>query len=82
MIHYQDYEHFKITFIIEKDFRLLFLFVNNRTDDFLIIKRELIKCKEEFLNTFKEVLAQSLNGKNFDKFDNVIYSIQNKLIDL
>ena len=78
-IHYQDYEKFKITYIIEKDFKILFLFVNDRIDDFLIIKRELIKGKEEFLNSFKDILHQSIDVSNFKKYDKMIDSIQNSM---
>jgi len=78
-VHYQDYNKYRITYIIEKDFKLLFLFVNDKKDDFLLIKKELIRCKDEFLNDFKELLPNSIDVNNFKKFEYEVEFIQNNL---
>ncbi|MFX1594310.1 MAG: GTP-binding protein, partial [Promethearchaeota archaeon] len=78
-IHYQDYKKYRITYYIEKDFKLLFLFVNDVKDDSITIKKELSKCKKKFLNYFKDVLPISTELNIFKKFDEIIFSIQDNL---
>ncbi|MFX1310126.1 MAG: hypothetical protein ACFE8C_10550, partial [Promethearchaeota archaeon] len=78
-IHYQDYKKYRITYYIEKDFKLLFLFVNDIKDDSITIKKELSKCKKKFLNYFKDVLPISTELNIFKKFDEIIFSIQDNL---
>ncbi|MFX1503711.1 MAG: ADP-ribosylation factor-like protein [Promethearchaeota archaeon] len=42
----------KISYIVEKDLKLILIFVSDLTDDFDRIKLELFKLKKEFLNLF------------------------------
>ena len=49
-IDFHDYYKFRVSFIAEKEQNLTFLFVTSLTDKFENIKKELIKCKTEFLN--------------------------------
>ena len=51
-VEYHDYYKYRISYITEKDRKLMFLFVTGLTDNFENIKKELIKCKKEFLNLF------------------------------
>jgi len=78
-IHYQDYKNYTITYFIEKEFKLLFLFINDKKDDSITIKKELSRCKDEFLIFFKDILPISTQLSNFKKFDENIYSIQENL---
>lgn len=75
---YQDYMRYKISCILDKEFNLLFLFINTRLDEFIILKKELIKCKDEFLRLFKDNLHEPLDLNIFKAFDKFIDSIQNK----
>ncbi len=78
-IYYRDYNQVRISFSIENDFRILFLFIHNKNDDFILIKKELTRFKEEFLKTFKDNLNQLNDPSNLKKFDVIVDSIQNKL---
>ena len=44
-----EYFKYKISFITEKDFRLIFVFISGLSDDNVQIKTELYKIKKEFL---------------------------------
>ncbi|UCC20076.1 MAG: GTP-binding protein [Promethearchaeota archaeon] len=75
--HYQDYKKYRISSIFEKNFKLFFLFIHNQTDDSILIKKELKKCKEEFLRLFKEILGEQIEpitSKKFDEFLNLVYN--------
>jgi len=57
---------------------LLFLVINSNNDDYILIKKEISKCKDNFLTLFKEDLEKNLDSERLKEFDPVIYSIQNK----
>jgi len=78
-IYHIDYENYRISFIIEKDFRNLFLFVHDKKDDFILIKKELTICKEKFLKSFKNIIDQKIDSNSLNKFNVIVDSIQNKL---
>jgi len=78
-IYHIDYENYRISFVIEKDFRILFLFVHDKKDDFILIKKELTNCKEKFLKSFKNILDQKIDPSSLNKFNVMVDSIQNKL---
>jgi len=77
-IYHIDYENYRISFVIEKDFRILFLFVHDKKDDFILIKKELTNCKEKFLKSFKNILDQKIDPSSLNKFNVMVDSIQNK----
>jgi len=57
----------------------MFLFVTGLTDNFENIKKELIKCKKEFLNLFEDILQHKFDAKTFEIFDPTIDSIHRNL---
>ena len=77
-IYHIDNENYRISFVIEKDFRILFLFVHDKKDDFILIKKELTNCKEKFLKSFKNILDQKIDPSSLNKFNVMVDSIQNK----
>lgn len=77
-IYHIDYENYRISFVIEKDFRILFLFVHDKKDDFILIKKKLTNCKEKFLKSFKNILDQKIDPSSLNKFNVMVDSIQNK----
>lgn len=78
-VHYLEYEKYRISFIIEKESRFLFLFVNDKYDDFILIKKELIRCKNEFLKLFKNIFDEQIESSTLKKFNVIIDSVLNKL---
>jgi len=78
-VEYHDYHKYRISYITEKDAELMFLFVTGLTDNFENIKKELIKCKKEFLNLFEEVLDHKIDEKTFEIFDPTIDLIHRNL---
>ncbi|MFW9880344.1 MAG: ADP-ribosylation factor-like protein, partial [Candidatus Thorarchaeota archaeon] len=78
-ISYIDHENYRITFIIEKDSKYIFLFVHDKKDDLILIKKELNTCKEEFLKLFKNILGQKLDPNSLTKFNLIVDLIQNKI---
>ena len=78
-VEYHDYYKYRISYITEKDKELMFLFVTGLTDNFDNIKKELIKCKKEFLNLFEDILQHKFDAKTFEVFDPTIDSIHRNL---
>ncbi|MFX0022350.1 MAG: ADP-ribosylation factor-like protein [Candidatus Hermodarchaeota archaeon] len=78
-IDYHDYYKFRVAYITEKKANLIFLFVTSLTDKFENIKKELIKCKNEFLNLFEDILQHHFDAKTFEVFDPTIDSIHRNL---
>ncbi|MHA2288135.1 MAG: ADP-ribosylation factor-like protein [Promethearchaeota archaeon] len=78
-VEYHDYYKYRISYIAEKDKELIFLFVTGLTDNFENIKKELIKCKKEFLNLFEDVIQHKIDAKTFEVFDPTIDIIHRNL---
>ena len=78
-VEYHDYYKYRISYITEKDSELMFLFVTGLTDNFENIKKELIKCKKEFLNLFEDVLEHKIDEKTFEIFDPTVDAIHRNL---
>ena len=78
-VEYHDYYKYRISYIIEKNSELMFLFVTGLTDNFENIKKELIKCKKEFLNLFEDVLEHKIDDKTFEIFDPTVDAIHRNL---
>jgi small GTP-binding protein len=78
-VEYHDYYKYRISYITEKGSELMFLFVTGLTDNFENIKKELIKCKKEFLNLFEDVLEHKIDEKTFEIFDPTVDAIHRNL---
>ena len=78
-IEYHDYYKYRLSYITEKNLDLLFLFVTGLTDNFDNIKKELFKCKKEFLNLFEDILQHKFDAKTFEVFDPTVDSIHRNL---
>ena len=78
-VEYHDYYKYRISYITGNDSELIFLFVTGLTDNFENIKKELIKCKKEFLNLFEDVLDHKIDEKTFEIFDPTIDAIHRNL---
>ena len=78
-VEYHDYYKYRISYITEIDHKLMFLFITGLTDNFENIKKELIKCKREFLNLFEDILQHKFDAKTFEIFDPTIDSIHRNL---
>ncbi|MFW9879270.1 MAG: ADP-ribosylation factor-like protein [Candidatus Thorarchaeota archaeon] len=78
-VYYSDYANYRITFIIEKDSKYLFLFVHDTKDDFILIKKELNIFKEEFLKSFKNIIEQKIDSNSLNKFNLIVDLIQNEI---
>ncbi|MHA1472962.1 MAG: ADP-ribosylation factor-like protein, partial [Promethearchaeota archaeon] len=78
-VEYHDYYKYRISYITVKELELMFLFVTGLTDNFENIKKELIKCKKEFLNFFEDILQHKFDAKTFEVFDPTIDSIHRNL---
>jgi len=78
-VEYHDYYKYRISYISVKDYELMFLFVTGLTDNFDNIKKELTKCKKEFLNLFEDIIQHKYDSKTFEVFDPTIDSIHRNL---
>jgi small GTP-binding protein len=78
-VEFHDYYKYRISYISVKDSNLMFLFVTGLTDNFDNIKKELTKCKKEFLNLFEDIIQHKYDSKTFEVFDPTIDSIHRNL---
>lgn len=78
-VEFHDYYKYRISYITKKDSELMFLFVTGLTDNFENIKKELIKCKKEFLNLFEDLLDHKIDEKTFEIFDPTVDGIHRNL---
>lgn len=78
-VNYHDYYKYRISYITETKLEVMFLFVTGLTDNFDNIKKELIKCKKEFLNLFEDIITHKYDDKTFEVFDPTIDAIHKNL---
>ena len=58
---------------------LTVLFVTGLTDKFDNIKKELVKCRKEFVDLFEEILQHRFDAKTFEVFDPIVDGIHKNL---
>ncbi|MHA1756644.1 MAG: ADP-ribosylation factor-like protein, partial [Promethearchaeota archaeon] len=78
-VQYHDYYKYRISYTTEPELGLIFVFVTGLTDNFENIKKELIRCKKEFLNLFEDILHHRFDAKTFEIFDPTVDSIHRNL---
>ena len=77
VIDFKDYYKFRISYYKENEY--LFLFINSLNDPFNIIKKELNRCREGFLNLVKNTTIDFNEKKDLEKIEQLIYPIQNRM---
>ena len=78
-VEFHDYYKFRVSYITQKSLEIIVLFVTGLTDKFDNIKKELIKCRKEFINLFEEILQHRFDAKTFEVFDPIVDSIHKNL---
>lgn len=78
-MQYNDFYKYRLSYITDPNKSLLFLFVTDLSDKFDSIKKELIRCKKEFLLMFEGVLDHRFDRKTFDIFEPTIETIHKSL---
>ncbi len=71
-VEFHDYYKFRVSYITKKSLGLVFLFVTGLTDKFENIKKELVKCRREFVDLFEEILQHRFDAKTFEVFDPIV----------
>ncbi|MFX1573962.1 MAG: ADP-ribosylation factor-like protein [Promethearchaeota archaeon] len=74
-----DFYKFKVSYITQKDLDLLFIFVTGLTDKFDNVKKELEKCRKEFVILFEDILQHRFDAKTFEVFDPIVDGIHKNL---
>ena len=78
-LDYIEYDSFQISYLIEEQYDLFFLFIHDLSDNFNMIKKALIQCKQSFIDLFEEYLPDKLDMNIIQKFNAEAYKIQNLL---
>ncbi|MHA1854943.1 MAG: ADP-ribosylation factor-like protein, partial [Promethearchaeota archaeon] len=78
-IQYHDYFKYRISYLSVPDKNLIFFFVSDLSDKFSNVKKELMKCRREFLDMFGEILDEKLDEDTFEIFDPTIDLIHKNL---
>ncbi len=78
-IEFHDFYKYRVSYITVDEKNLIFLFVASLTDKIDNIKKELIRCRDEFLNIFEDILDHKFDAKTFDVFDPTIEVIHRNL---
>ncbi|MFX1420473.1 MAG: ADP-ribosylation factor-like protein [Promethearchaeota archaeon] len=74
-----DFFKIKISYIVEKDFNLIFLFVTGLGDEFTNIKTQLQSFKKEFLDVYSESIKEGKINVIADFFDPIVDNIHRNL---
>jgi small GTP-binding protein len=78
-VEFHDYYKFRVSYITQKTVGIIVLFVTGLTDKFDNIKKELVKCRKEFVNLFEEILQHRFDAKTFEVFDPIVDTIHKNL---
>ena len=78
-IQYHDYFKYRISYLSVPEKNILFFFVSDLSDKFNSVKKELQKCRKEFLDMFGEILDEKLDEDTFEVFDPTIELIHKNL---
>ncbi|QEE17260.1 ADP-ribosylation factor-like protein [Promethearchaeum syntrophicum] len=78
-IQYHDYFKYRITYLSVPNKNTIFFFVSDLSDKFNSVKKELQKCRKEFMDMFGEILDEKLDEDTFEVFDPTIELIHKNL---
>ena len=78
-LNYYDFYKYKVSYIADKESKILFIFISDLSDDFNLIKVELVRIKEEFLNLFKDNLESKIDDSLLNLMDPIIDKIHRNL---
>ncbi|MHA1746821.1 MAG: ADP-ribosylation factor-like protein, partial [Promethearchaeota archaeon] len=76
---YHDYFKYRIHYLSTPENGLLFIFVTDLSDKFSNVKKELIRCRKEFLNLFEGILDEKLDADTFEIYNPTIDLIHKNL---
>jgi len=79
IVESHDFYKFKVSFITQKELDSLFIFVTGLTDKFDNVKKELEKCRKEFVTLFEDILQHRFDAKTFEVFDPIVDGIHKNL---
>ncbi|MHA1341579.1 MAG: ADP-ribosylation factor-like protein [Promethearchaeota archaeon] len=79
VVQYHDFYKYRISYITSAEKQLMFIFITDLSDKFDNIKKELLRCKKEFLLMFEGVIDHKYDKKTFSIFDPTIESIHKNL---
>jgi len=78
-VGYFDFYKYKISFIANKGYNLILIFISGLGDDFNRIKAELYKLRKEFLTLFSEIINEGIKTEILDILNPIIDSIHSNL---
>jgi len=78
-IQYHDYFKYRISYLSIPEKHIIFFFVSDLSDKFNSVKKELQKCRKEFIGMFGEILDEKLDEDTFEVFDPTIELIHKNL---
>ncbi|MFX1375599.1 MAG: ADP-ribosylation factor-like protein [Promethearchaeota archaeon] len=78
-VEFHDYYKFRVSYITQKSLGVIVLFITGLTDKFDNIKKELLKCRKEFINLFEEIMQHRFDAKTFEVFDPIVDRIHKNL---
>ncbi len=65
---YFDYYNARVVYATSKELDLLFIFLTSLSIEFNKLKKELLKCKEEFIDLFEDILSGEFDTETFNLF--------------
>ncbi|MHA1584279.1 MAG: ADP-ribosylation factor-like protein, partial [Promethearchaeota archaeon] len=78
-IQFHDFFKYRLNYLALPKYNLLFLFVSDLSDKFSNVKKELIRCRKEFMDMFGSILDEKLDADTFEIFDPTIDLIHKNL---
>ncbi|MHA1293318.1 MAG: ADP-ribosylation factor-like protein [Promethearchaeota archaeon] len=77
---YKNHGEYRISYLVEKDLDLIFIFVTSLGISLSAIEKELERCKKTFLNYFIEIItSEQIDKTMFEIFEPILYTIHKNL---
>ncbi len=78
-IKFHDFFHYRINYLSIPDKKIIFMFVSDLSDKFENVKKELVRCRKEFMGMFGDMLDEGLDEDYFEIFNPTIDLIHKNL---
>ncbi|TFG21152.1 MAG: GTP-binding protein [Promethearchaeota archaeon] len=78
-VHSYDYIKYRITYTLDHEHDLMYLFITGLADNPESVQNELLRCRREFLNLFGDIIQNKVDPKTFNVFDATVDMIHRNL---
>lgn len=78
-IKHYDFFKYRLAYLTVHSKNLLIIFVTDITDKLADVKREMLRCKNDFLSLYSDILDENLNSDALEMFNPVVEAIHKNM---